>query len=161
MRPAALAVLAAVLLLPLTARAAWVVDADGACVEQWTSADLLAGPTAIVNAPLLPFRSMAGGAVYAWNTDAWWPYQIAILGPAVTAFSGAFGVVEAAWWVGTGLADTVTGGYFGISPERATELSISPDVPTVIADATPATPPTDRCGRPLAASAPAAAAPAK
>lgn len=154
MRLAGILILSAALFAPLAARAAWVVDADGACVEQWTSADLLSGPTAIINAPLLPFRSMAGGAQYAWNTEAWWPYQIAILGPAVTLFSGAFGIVESAWWIGTGLADTVTGGYFAISPERATELSIAPDVPTVIADATPATPPTDRCGRPLAAAAP-------
>ena len=63
MRSAVAVLLAIALLTPLTANGAWVVDADGACVEQWTSADLLAGPTAIVNAPLLPFRSMAGGAV--------------------------------------------------------------------------------------------------
>lgn len=148
----AVVLIAVLLLAPLPLRAVWVVDGNGQCVEQWTAADLLAGPTAIVNAPLLPFRSLAGGAQYAWNVEEWWPYQIAILGPAVTLFSGAFGVVEAAWWIGTGVADTVTGGYFAISPERATELSLAPDVPIVIADAAPATAATDRCGRRTAAT---------
>lgn len=139
------------------ARAAWVVDADGACVERWTSADLLRGPTAIVNAPLLPFRTLAGGAEYAWNTEAWWPYQIAVLGPAVTLFAGAFGVLESTWWIGTGLADTLTGGAFALAPEPATQLSIAPQVPSVIADAPEKAPTTDKCGRPLAAPAPEAA----
>jgi len=132
------------------ADAAWTVDASGACVEQWTAGDLLRGPTAIVNAPLLPFRQLAGGAEYAWNTQEWWPWQIAVLGPTVTLVSGAAGVFESVWWIATGLADTVTGGYFTIAPEAATQLSIRPEVSPVIADAGPAPAPTqDNCGRPL------------
>src|SRR5262245_28654722 len=127
---------------------AWVVDANGACVEQWSSSDVLRGPTAIVNAPLLPVRTFAGGAEYAWNNTEWWPWQIAVLGPAVTIFSGAAGVIEAVWWVGTGLADTLTGGYFALAPEAATELSLQPKVPGIITDANPPPAPQDRCGRP-------------
>jgi len=138
------------------ARAAWIVDSRGQCVQGWASSDLLRGPTAIVNAPLLPFRTFAGGAEYAWNTTEWWPYQITILGPAVTLFSGCFGVIESCWWAGTGLADTLTGGYFALAPEPATQLSIAPYIPVVIAD-TAATPATDRCGRPLSTTPPAPA----
>ena len=133
------------------APAAWSVDASGNCVERWGPSDMLNGPKAILNGPILPFRQMAGGAVYAWNTDEWWPYQIVGLGPGVTLFSGAAGVLEGTWWVVTGVADTVTGGYFGASPPQATELSISPQVSSMIADAKTPTPTTDNCGRPLAA----------
>ncbi|MEO8604455.1 MAG: hypothetical protein ABI629_17925 [bacterium] len=141
--------IAAVLIAHAAAgHAAWVVDADGACVERWASSDMLRGPKAIANAPLLPFRSLAGGAEYAWNTTEWWPYQIGILGPAVTLFSGAFGVLESAWWIGTGLADTLTGGYFTLAPVAATQLSIEPKVPTVVADVPAKTAAEDPCGRP-------------
>lgn len=142
-----LTLFATALLAPAGAQCAWTVDAEGACVERWAPSDLRRGPTAIVNAPLLPFRNMAGGAVYAWNTPEWWPAQIVGLGPAVILVSGAAGVVESVWWVGTGLADTLTGGYFSIAPERATELSIRPEVSAIIADANPP-PVLDRCGRP-------------
>lgn len=129
---------------------AWIVDANGACVEHWAASDLARGPTAIVNAPLLPFRAMAGGARYAWNQEEWWPWQIGILGPAVTAICTAAGTLESVWWIGTGLADTLSGGYFGIAPERATQLSVQPELPRIIGDAEPTpTPTTDRCGRAL------------
>lgn len=129
---------------------AWTVDANGACVEHWAPSDLLRGPTAIVNGPLRPVRTLAGGAEYAWNTTEWWPWKIVGLGPAVTLVSGAAGVVEGVWWIGTGLADTLTGGYFAIAPEPATELSLRPQVSTIVADAGPVpTPATDRCGRTL------------
>ncbi len=141
-----------VALLATAARGAWVVDAGGGCVEQWGPSDMLRGPTAIVNGPILPFRQMAGGAEYAWNTQEWWPWQIALLGPGVTLFSGAAGTLEGVWWIGAGVLDTVTGGYFQLAPEPATELSVKPQVSAMIADADPTPAPTeDRCGRPLAA----------
>ena len=151
MRRLLLSLLVASVVTPAgVARAAWVVDAQGACVERWESSDLLRGPTAIANGPLLPIRTFAGGAEYAWNTPEWWPWQIAGLGPAVTIISGIAGAIEGVWWIGTGLADTLTGGYFGIAPERATELSIHPEVSRIIADADPSPTPThDQCGRPL------------
>lgn len=134
------------------ARGAWSVDEAGVCVERWGASDMLNGPTAILNGPILPFRQMAGGAEYAWNTEEWWPWQISVMGPGVTLFSGAAGLLEGTWWMLTGLGDTATGGYFGFSPEEATQLSVEPQVSTMIADAGPKPPPTeDRCGRPLAA----------
>lgn len=145
-------VLLVILLLSVPARGAWVVDSAGGCVEQWAPSDMARGPKAVLNAPLLPFRQMAGGAEYAWNTKEWWPWQIAVMGPGVTLFSGAAGLLEATWWITTGVADTVTGGYFQAAPEEATELGISPQVSSMIADADPTpTPTTDRCGRPLPA----------
>jgi hypothetical protein len=138
--------------LAAPARAAWVVDSAGGCVEQWGPSDMGRGPKAIVNGPILPFRQMAGGAVYAWNTEEWWPWQIAGMLPGVTLFSGAAGLLEGTWWMTTGIADTVTGGYFQVAPEEATELSIEPQVSSMIADKAPSpTPTTDRCGRPLPA----------
>jgi hypothetical protein len=140
--------LAAALMAPAgVACAAWTVDASGACVEQWVARDVLRGPTAIVNAPLLPFRQLAGGAEYAWNREEWSPWQIAVLGSAATGASGAWGVIESVWWTATGLADTLTGGYFALAPEEATQLSIHPEASRVLTDAGPA--PTDQCGRPL------------
>jgi hypothetical protein len=150
MRPVWHSILIAAVLLAHSgsADAAWVVDADGACVERWASSDLLRGPAAIVNAPLLPVRTLAGGAGYAWNNEEWWPWQVWILGPAVTLFSAAVGAVEGAWWIGTGVVDTLSGGYFAVAPERATHLSVRPDVPRIIADAEPTPAPQDPCGRP-------------
>lgn len=151
MRRLPLLLLALALAIPAgVARGAWSVDEAGVCVKRWGASDMLNGPTAILNGPILPFRQMAGGAAYAWNTPEWWPWQIAVMGPGVTLFSGAAGLLEGTWWITTGLADTLTGGYFGLSPEPATELSIAPQVSTMIADAGPPPPPTtDRCGRPL------------
>ena len=57
--------------------------------------------------------------------------------------SGAFGMFEGVTWVGRGLIDTLTGGYFGVSPDRATTWSWKPTLPFPIrADV-------DACGRPL------------
>jgi hypothetical protein len=151
MRPPALLLAVALLAASVgTAHAAWSVDAAGVCVERWTPSDMLNGPTAVLNGPILPFRQMAGGAVYAWNTEEWWPWQIAVMLPAVTAFSTAAGALEGAWWISSGLADTLTGGAFGLAPEGATELSVAPQVSAMLADASqkPA-PTTDPCGRPL------------
>ena len=148
MRTHCLMFLAAALLAPVgIANGTWTVDANGACVDQWTSRDVLRGPTAIVNAPLLPFRQLAGGGDYAWNNAQWSAWNKATLGTAATGVSGAMGAVEGLWWVATGLGDTVTGGYFALAPEKATELSIAPDLSAAISGAPPAT--TDPCGRPL------------
>lgn len=153
MRSPALCLALALFALPTAAaHAAWSVDAAGVCVEHWAPSDMLNGPTAVLNGPILPFRQMAGGAAYAWNTEEWWPWQIAVMLPAVTAFSTAAGALEGIWWVSSGLADTLTGGAFGLAPEEATELSIAPQVSPVLSDASkkPAAT-TDPCGRPLAA----------
>jgi hypothetical protein len=88
---------------------------------------------AIVNAPLLPFRQMAGGAEYAWNRPEWTPWNRATLGTAATGVSGAFGIVEGLCGSPPG-ARHVTGGYFSLAPERATEISIEPEVSVAISD---------------------------
>lgn len=133
------------------AHCAWTVDAGGACVRKWAPSDLLRGPVAIVNAPLRPVRGAAGAAEYAWNKSEWrWWYTV-VLGSAVTGVGAAAGLVEGVWWVGTGLADTLTGGYFEITPEGALDRSVRPELSTVIAGSAPA-PTEDRCGRSLAAS---------
>lgn len=147
--PASLLLAIVMLAVPCAARAAWVVDEHGACVERWEASDLARGPTAMLNGVLLPFRNLAGGAVYAWDQDSWWPWQIVGLGPGAMLISGGAGVIEGVWWIGTGLVDTVTGGALGAAPERATELSITPEVSMIIADADRPAPTTDRCGRPV------------
>jgi hypothetical protein len=45
------------------------------------------------------------------------------------------GLIESAIWLGAGLADTATGGYFALAPEEATHLDIRPIVPAFVADA--------------------------
>jgi hypothetical protein len=112
---------------------------------------MLRGPLAIVYAPFQPVRTTIGGAEYAWNKTEWRWWYTAVLGSAVTGVAAAGGVVEGLWWIGTGLADTLTGGYFEITPERALDRSVRPELSPVITGA-PKAPTEDRCGRPLAAA---------
>jgi hypothetical protein len=130
-------------------RAEWVVDASGRCVRTWTPASLLRGPTAIVSAPTAPVRTAAGVFTYqsprtgGWNTQA--PFAVA--GPVVAFASGAAALIDTTVWLGAGVADTVTGGYFALAPPEATELSLAPMRPPFM---TPASPPrVDCCGRPV------------
>ena len=128
------------------AQAAWVVDDRGRCVEEWRSGDLLRGPTAIVNAPLVPFRSAVGGWQLA-REDKQTGLQRKIALPAIATLGGAaMGTGEAALWLVSGLADTLTGGALSIAPDEATTLSASARRPTFFPEPQPTT---DRCGRPL------------
>jgi hypothetical protein len=43
------------------------------------------------------------------------------------------GLVDTGVWLFTGLADTLTGGYFAIAPELATHLSVEPITPAFAA----------------------------
>jgi hypothetical protein len=131
------------------AGAAWVVDEGGACVEEWRPSDLLRGPTAVANAVPLPARSAVGGFQLA-REDRTPGLRRAILLPAMlTIGGGAMGLAEALIWVGTGIADTLTGGVFFLAPEEATRLSLQPLRPAFVADARPSRG-TDPCGRPVA-----------
>ena len=138
-----------VLLCVLVARAAsaaWVTNEAGECVREWAPASLARGPAAIVNAPLLPFRSAVGGALLAGSDrtpNPSWPHRI-LLPPLLTIVGGGMGLVEAGIWLGTGLADTITGGWFEIAPDEATHLAITPIAPA-FSDTRPARAP--RCGR--------------
>jgi hypothetical protein len=144
-----LAVVALLLTRPGLAHCAWTVDADGMCVRRWETSDLARGPLAIANAPLRPVRTMAGGAEYAWTNSDWWPWYTVPFGAVAIGISGAAGLLESAWWILTGLGDTLTGGYFELTPEPALDFSLQPVLSTVIEGPLPA-PSEDRCGRPLA-----------
>ena len=133
------------------AHGAWTVDADGTCVRKWEPSDMLRGPKAMFTAPLQPVRTTAGGAEYAWNKSEWSPWYRVVLGSALTGVSAAAGTVEGVWWIGTGLADTLTGGYFEFTPERALDRSVQPQLSSAVS-ASPPEPAEDRCGRPLVAA---------
>jgi hypothetical protein len=110
--------------------AEWVVNSRGECVEQWSPASMLRGPTAMLMAPTAPFRSGAG--VFAYETMQG---NLAFWGPVLAVLSGAVGVIHTGVWLGTGLADTLTGGYFAIAPYRATQLSLDPLIPPFVSEA--------------------------
>ena len=146
-----LMIVAALIARASVAHCAWMVSADGKCVRQWAPSDLLRGPVAIANGPVLPVRTTIAGAEYAWNKTEWrWWYTV-VLGSAVMGASAAAGLVEGLWWMGTGTADTLTGGYFALAPERAVERSVKPELSTAIAG-TPPAPTEDPCGRTLVAA---------
>jgi hypothetical protein len=117
----------------------WVLAAGRAlaaddCDEGWTAASLLRGPTAIVNAPLVPFRSAAGGFKLAAEGTEHTVRGNIIMTPVVAVGSLATGFVEMGIWLGTGLLDTVTGGVFRLAPEEATQLSAAPMAPAFTPD---------------------------
>jgi len=127
------------------AGAGWVVNERGDCVSEWTAGSLLRGPAAMLNALLVPFRSAAGGVQLALDDPAKAGVKRKIfLTPTLAVVGGAMGLVESGVWLGTGLADTLTGGYFAIAPEPATELSIAPVRPMFAPDNRR---PSDPCGR--------------
>ena len=95
----------------------------------WTADSLLRGPTAIVNAPLAPVRTAIGGARVATDDPVPGVKRKIMLAPLLTLGGGAMGLVDAGVWLVTGLADTLTGGYFAIAPDQATHLSLEPITP--------------------------------
>jgi len=134
------ALLAAALAIPMLggvagpASAAWVVDAQGKCVEQWSPGSLVRGPTAMLMAPTAPFRNAAGVFAYAPPPEPGTKAGFDPWEPVVAVLSGTAGVIDTGVWLGTGLADTLTGGYFAIAPYRATQLSLDPLIPPLTSD---------------------------
>ena len=134
------ALLAAALAVPMLggvagpAAAAWVVDAQGKCVEQWSPESLVRGPTAMLMAPTAPFRNAAGVFAYAPPPEPGTKAGFDPWEPVVAVLSGTAGVIDTGVWLGTGLADTLTGGYFAIAPYRATQLSLDPLIPPLTSD---------------------------
>jgi len=126
--------------------AAWVVDDRGDCVRQWTSESLLRGPTAVLNAPLVPFRSAVGGVQMARDDHAPGTERKILLPPLLAVAGGATGLVESGVWLGAGLADTLTGGYFELTSDGAARLSAAPTRPP-LATTVASTATTDPCGR--------------
>jgi hypothetical protein len=130
-----------------SARAAWSVDEQGDCVRTWEPASAARGPTAVLNAPLVPFRSAAGGVQMALENKTPGRRAQVLLPPLLALAGGGMGLVESVIWTGTGLVDTVTGGYFEVAPSEATQLDVAPMRPAFSASTTGSR--TDRCGRPL------------
>ena len=132
------------------AAAEWVVNARGERVEQWSPASTLRGPTAMLMSPTAPFRCAAGVFTYetVQGTLAYWK-------PALAVLSAVVGVIHTGVWLGTGLADTLAGGYFAMAPYRATQLSLDPLIPRFVTEsqrqAIEAKRP-DPCGRVAASS---------
>src|SRR5262249_62083736 len=89
------------------ASAAWVVDSRGQCVEQWSPASMLRGPTAMLMAPTAPFRSGAG--VFAYETTEG---KVGFWGPPVAVLAGVVGVIGTGVWLDPGFAETLSRGYF-------------------------------------------------
>src|SRR5947209_16693829 len=94
-------VLLMVVLRASGALAAWVVNERGECVRAWTPASLVRGPAAVLNAPLLPFRSMVGGVLAGEDRSP--GMQAILLPPTLAVVGGAMGLVESVIWFGTGL----------------------------------------------------------
>jgi len=101
----------------------------------WQPADLLRGPTAILNAPLVPFRSVVGGVQLARQDRSPGLQRKILLPPTLAIAGGGMGIAEGLIWGATGLADTVTGGALAIAPEDATHLSVAPLPPLFSANA--------------------------
>ena len=141
--------LALLLAVQSGASAAWVVNERNECVRAWTPASLARGPAATLNAPLLPFRSAAGGFLVARDDRSPGLRAKILLAPLLTLGGGAMGLVESGIWLGAGLADTATGGYFELAPEAATELSLAPERPSFGSDSPGVRREAakDRCGR--------------
>src|SRR3989442_10597724 len=136
--------LALIVLWARGALAAWVVNERGECVRAWTPASLVRGPAAMLNAPLLPLRSAVGGVLVARDDRSPGMQGKILLPPTLAVVGGGIGLVESVVWLGTGLTDTATGGYFEMAPEEATRLGVEPVLPTFVAAAP--RPPRDRCG---------------
>jgi len=96
------------------------------------------------NALLAPFRSAAGAVRWALNDSA--PRSTVgrvVRVPALGGIAFGFGFIDATQWLVTGLADTLTGGYFEFAPDEAARLSVAPLQPFFVPGPRPERPP---CG---------------
>jgi hypothetical protein len=64
---------AALIAQPTIAQCAWTVGADGTCVRQWATSDLLRGPVAIANAPLQPVRTTVARSMHGTSLNGGGP----------------------------------------------------------------------------------------
>jgi hypothetical protein len=116
-------------IVALSLAALAVVFAAPASGADWTAASLLRGPTAIANAPLVPFRTAAGGTRVALDDPVEGTRRRVLLVPLLTVAGGGMGLVDAGVWLAAGLADTLTGGWFALAPEQATHFSVDAMTP--------------------------------
>ena len=127
MKPVAVALLAfslTVLALAAAARAAWVVDDDGRCVETWSPAAMARGPRAIADAPLVPVRYGAGAAQElrqaaprGFTGDS--AFFRILYAPLAFVAALVDGFTRASF----GLADTVTGGAVHIGDDDPAQFT--------------------------------------
>lgn len=105
---------------------------------------MLRGPSAMGNALLAPFRSSAGAV--RWAVDDSTPRSTVgrvVSVPTLGGIAFAFGFIDTGQWLATGLADTLTGGYFEFAPDEAAHLSVAPLKPFFVPGPRPERPP---CG---------------
>jgi hypothetical protein len=144
-----LGLLLAVGMTRTVAASTWQVDKYDNCSRVWEPSDMARGPKAIINTPLEPIRTLIG-AFQMW--PEFWKVAAVPSGiitvPTLTLFATAMGAIEAPIWAIGGVFDLLTGGYFEIAPDRATDLSAMPIRPLFM-PVTPEVKTTDRCGRPL------------
>jgi hypothetical protein len=109
------------------ARAGWVVDARGRCVQATIAPPPAQGPAAMLNAFALPLRQAVGGGQIAAETDT--PAKNAVLTaltwPALIAGGFGVGLIEAPIWLLTGLADTLSLGALDLVPNDARALTLA------------------------------------
>lgn len=162
MKPRDLSLLAFLLILlafAVPGRAAWVVDADGRCVETWSPSAMATGPRAIADAPLVPVRYGAGAvqelrepAPRGFTGDS--VFFRALYAPLAFVAALQDSVTRASF----GVADTVTAGAFHIGDDDAAQFTTEATPLGVLAPLSqpPLEPhPLDPCGRevyPLAVS---------
>ena len=88
---------------------------------------MLRGPSALGNSVLAPFRSSAGAVRWALDDSTPRSTRARILRvPVLGGLSFVFGFIDTTQWLATGLADTLTGGYFEFAPDEAAHLSVAP-----------------------------------
>jgi hypothetical protein len=150
-----LLVLSLLALSASAARAEWVVDAEGKCVRIWTPASLARGPLAIADAPLVPARYLAGGIDELGDPPdpAWSKVERGGFAAGYVPLAGVTGFGAMLSSIGFGLMDTLTGGYFELTPDDPQRFTVQPEKLGVFSpeafDGTRSEQRLDNCGRPL------------
>lgn len=119
---------AAALVAAAPAAGEWKVDAQGACVREWTPRDLLRGPTAMLDAPLVPIRFIEGAVVDAadCSPEACGPTARTLLGTSGVLLGAGFGTLWAFVDLVLGFLETFSGGAVELSEPDPTRLSLRP-----------------------------------
>ena len=138
-----------------TARAEWKVDEEGKCVRTWTPASLARGPMAIADAPLVPARYIAGGIDELGDPPdpAWNKVERVGFAAGYVPLAGVTGFGAMLSSLGFGLMDTLTGGYFELTPDDPQRFTLQAEKLGVLApedfEGTRSELRLDNCGRPL------------
>ncbi len=117
-----------ILTLTSEVSAEWLVDEDGRCVNRWTPASLLIGPTVMLDAPLVPLRFMRGGFEAAWNCPAsrCSRFRKTCLGILGVGLGLVYGTLSASFDAAMGYSAFVTAGWWWVIVPDETRLSLRP-----------------------------------